>query len=393
MGEAWRATTVRRGLVVLAALAASVAVWLLFLRDGGDAGGGQRHEKSVGISPQVAELVGSLSREQQANQVLLLGFEGSDASAPGLSELAERELGGILVSAENWPGAAAAPTLLAELSGAGETADRIPPLAVAAHEGGPYRSFADLPPESSQLEIGDAGSVSEAERWASETAQALATAGFHLNLFPIADVATLHSPVADRAFSDDAAIVASLTGAALRGCRAHDLACGVAHFPGLGAASQDTDQGPATVSLDRASLAGRDLEPFRAAIAEQAPGVVLSVAFYAAYDPVTPAALTPEIATRLLRDQLGYEGMAITDDLSSGAIKAGYRVRDAAVAALAAGADLIQISLPADAAGVDEALVEAVEEGEVTAKRLAEAAGRVLELKRQLGLLRGPGGL
>ena len=74
--------------------------------------------------------------------------------------------------------------------------------------------------------------------------------------------------------------------------------------------------------------------------------MVLSLALYPAYDAVTPGALTPQVAQGLLRDRLGFRGVAITDDLGSGAIKASYRVPDAAVAALRAGADMVQIAAP-----------------------------------------------
>ncbi len=174
----------------------------------------------------------------------------------------------------------------------------------------------------------------------------------------------------------------------MRGCRAEGLACAPLHFPGLGAASGDTDSGPATVSLDAASLERRDLAPFRAAFDAGAPAIVLSLAFYAAYDPVTPAALAEPVATGLLRDRLGFDGVAITDDLGAGAVRFGYSVGKAAVAALDAGADLLQIGAPEDAIGVREAIVDAVASGELDRDRLAQAAGRVLELKRGLDALR-----
>ena len=81
--------------------------------------------------------------------------------------------------------------------------------------------------------------------------------------------------------------------------------------------------GPASVGLDVASLEIRDLAPFKAAIAEKVPAVVVSLGLYAAYDPVTPAALSPSIAGDLLRDQLGFKGVAISDDLSAGGLATG----------------------------------------------------------------------
>jgi beta-N-acetylhexosaminidase len=203
----------------------------------------------------------------------------------------------------------------------------------------------------------------------------------------VADVATLGSPLGARAFSDDASKVTGLTASALRGCVRGDIACAALHFPGLGAASGDTDRAPATVALDADTLANRDLAPFVVAFGQGMPAVVLSLAFYSAYDSVTPAALSPEIATDLLREQLGFTGVAITDDLGAGAVRFGSSVPKAAVTALAAGSDLIQIDSTTDATGVPEAIVTAVNNGSLSLDRLRQAAGRVLALKESLGLL------
>jgi beta-N-acetylhexosaminidase len=372
----------RRGFAVLVLAALAAGAWFVLVRDGGG-GESDREARPAGVSRQANEVARGLDTEEQVDQVLLLGFEGADPTAPIVAELRERQLGGILFGSLN----GASPELLKALASAGGAEGRIPPLLVAAQEGGVYRTFPELPPAERAIDIGDEASPERAQAWAAETSRALTGVGFTLNLFPVADVGTLDSPVGGRAFSDDALLTAELTAAALRGCEEAGIACAPLHFPGLGAASQDTAEGPATVSQDTASLDVRDLEPFRAAIAERAPAIVVSLAFYSAYDPVTPAALAPEVVQGLLRDRLGFEGVAITDDLGSGAVKATYRVPDAAVAALRAGADLLQIAAPDDQARVREAILAAVESGELPRERLAEAVGRVLELKRSLGLV------
>jgi beta-N-acetylhexosaminidase len=381
MGNPRLRMVLRRGfaLAVLAALAA--VAWFLFVRDSGD--DGRERTRIPGVSAKAGELVRGLDRAGQVDQVLLLGFDGVDAAAPIVAEVRKRQLGGVLVGPEN----GASPELLTALERAGGSGERIPPLLVAAQEGGVYRAFGELPPTERAIDIGDEASPERAEAWGAETAQALADAGFDLDLFPVADVATLDSPVGGRAFSDDSLLTAELTAAALRGCQDAGLACAPLHFPGLGAASQDVADGPATVSLDAASLEARDIEPFRAAIAEQVPAVVLSVALYSAYDAVTPGALAPEVADELLRGKLRFKGVAITDDLGAGAVKATYRVPDAAVAALRAGADLLQIAAADDQRRVRDTVLAAVESGALPAERLAEAAGRVLDLKRELGLI------
>ncbi|HXV52691.1 MAG TPA: glycoside hydrolase family 3 N-terminal domain-containing protein [Solirubrobacterales bacterium] len=382
-GPSRQAIARRRTIAVALIAAIAVAAWWAFIRgDGAD----EAVTVPTAVSPETSEAIAAMTPEQLAEQVLLVGFAGTDPSAGFVEELRSRQLGGVFVRAENWADAASGTALVAALRAAGRGEGRIPPLIVAAQEGGRYRSFGDLPPERTELEIGDGGSIDEAEGWAREAAEALRSAGFDLNLFPVADVATLDSPLGDRAFSDDPATVTELTAAAVRGCAAAGLACAAVHFPGLGAASEDTDRGQATVGLDQETLEARDLGPFATAFSEGMPAVGLSLAFYVAYDPATPAALSARVTTGLLREGLGFEGVAITDDLGAGAVRAGYSAPKAAVSALAAGADLIRIDAPGNQRGVAEAIVAAVESGSLPLARLQQAAARVVELKRTRGL-------
>ena len=284
-------------------------------------------------------------------------------------------LGAVLVRSENGVGAAKA---LAQVGGG------IPPIVAASQEGGVYRSFPDLPPNERELDIGRTGSPEAALAWAQATSKALANAGFQLNLFPVADVATLDSPLAGRAFSDDPAQVAALTEAAIKGCEDAGIACAPLHFPGLGAASQDTGDGPATIASPIEVLANRDLVPFRA-VANNAPAMVLSLGLYPDFDAAIPGALAEGVATGLLRDEIGFKGVAISDDLGAGAVT--FTPDEAAVRAIAAGTDLVQLASPEDADGVADAIEQAVEDGEIEPERLTEAVERVVELKRKLGLV------
>ncbi len=376
-----------RALLVLAALAATAAIYLLVVRE--DSGRTSDEPRTAGeeLPEEVRSLVAALTPEQKVDGILMVGFEGTDASAPILDELRARQLGGVIVRGENWLDSFSGAALVEEIRKAARSGGAVPPLIAAAQEGGEYRALADLPPESRQLDIGDQGSPDLAQQTSRATGEALRDAGLDMNLGPVADVATLDSPLADRAFSDDEEVVTLMTAAAVRGCAEARIACVARHFPGLGAASGATDDGPATVSLDPAALAARDLAPFEAAIAAGVPAVMLSHAFYAGFDPVTPGSLSPHLATGLLRDDLGFAGVAITDDLATGAIRATGSVPGAATEALNAGADMLLVEDPDEVAGVRSALLAAAEADEVRAARLDQAIGRVLELKLALGLI------
>ena len=356
-------------LVVLVGIGAGV--WHFLIRDEGGPSGPEKEEAKEEREP-ISEdpLVRRMSVAERAEQVLMLGFEGDPNTVSG-------GLGAVLVRQENGGGAAKA---LASLGG------EIPPLVAASQEGGIYRSFPELPPAESELDIGRSEAPEAALSWSQAASKALADAGIQLNLFPVADVATLDSPLAGRAFSDDPAQVAVLTEEAIQGCEDAGIACAPAHFPGLGSASQDTAVGPATVASPVEVLSNRDLVPFRA-VAKDAPAMVLSLALYPDFDAAIPGAMTEGVATGLLRDEIGFKGVAISDDLGSGAVAGAFTPEEAAVRAIAAGTDLVQIAAPEDAEGVAEAIEQAVKDEEITPERLAEAAERVVALKRDLGLV------
>lgn len=374
-----------------AAAILAVAVTVLIAQGGEDAvgpGGDRIATPADGEQRAAAQRAADrLSRGQKVDQLILGGFRGTDATSPAVRELVRRRPGGLFVSEANWQSAEQGGALLAEIGVAGRGG--IPPLLVTSQEGGDFRRLAGLPPRQDQLEVGARGSAAGAERWARGMARGLRNAGLHANLGLLADAAPLESPIGDRVFGDDPETVAGLVFSSLRGCAAARLACGIGRFPGLGAASQDTDEGPATVSLSRPELDERDLAPFRAAIRAGVPIVVLSHAFYAALDPVTPASLSAAVATELLRGELGFAGVAITDDLQAGAIRAGRSVPEAAVEAVRSGADMVLIEAAGeDVARTRVALLDAVRSGALPEDRVDEAVGRILKLKAQLGLIR-----
>jgi len=366
---------INRGVVLgIAALLAGGAVASVLIQRG--SGEDEEAAPKLAVSAPVRAELQGLSLREKAGLVVLAGIESG--SAPAFGGAAP---GGYLIGPDDW--AAGGGRLVKRLRAGGEKGAGAP-LIVGRQEGGIYRSYPDLPPESRQIDVGASADPSLAESSAAKTAAALKGAGFDLNLAPVADVANLASPIADRAYSDDPEVVTAMTEGAVRGCRSAGIACAVSHFPGLGGASADTLDGPATVGLDAAAIETHDLGPFRAAFAAGAPATVLSLAFYAAYDPVTPAALSSSIATELLRGEVGFKGLAITDDLTSGAITAGIGSPEAAVQALAAGSDLALVDDPVEAVAARDAILAAAKSGGLAQARLDEAASRVLELKRKL---------
>jgi beta-N-acetylhexosaminidase len=208
-------------------------------------------------------------------------------------------------------------------------------------------------------------------------------------LGPVLDVGGIESPVASRAFSDDADAVSEYARSAIGGYRRAGILAAPEHFPGLGAATQATDAGPASVGLSIPELIARDLRPFAAAIRSGARAVVVGHASYASDDFVTPASQSSAVIGDLLRERLGFEGLAIADDLASPAVLAHRSIPDAAIRSLRAGADMVLIS---ESRGAQEAayhgLLNAVRKGELSRTRLDQAVLRVLTAKERAGMIR-----
>jgi beta-N-acetylhexosaminidase len=215
---------------------------------------------------------------------------------------------------------------------------------------------------------------------ARSTGRGLRDAGVNVNLAPVADVPRPGSVMATRSFAGDEHGIAARTRAAVTGMRAGGVAPTAKHFPGLGAATVNTDDGPATI---RAPIAP-DLVPFRAAIAEGVPLVMLSHALYPALDSHRIASQSRPTVTGLLRRKLGFQGVIVTDSLEAAAVLARSGIATAAERSLRAGADLILMTGSASWNAVYPRLLRAARRDPAFRERVRDAAARVLALKRQL---------
>jgi len=334
----------------------------------------------------VAELADRLPADRKVAQLFLVGFRGSDLNAPIYRQLRRLDLGGIVIGAKNYTDPQQLAALAGEAGAIARQEKHVPPWVMATQEGGEFSDFPDLPPARAAADL---ASADQAAGEAREAARALKPLGINGLLGPVVDVGLPQAAIGTRSFSDDPEKVASYATALVETYRDTRVFAAVKHFPGLGSASQSTEAGPANVGLSLEELADRDLVAFRASFRAGAPGVVLSNGLYAPDDFVTPGSLSKSIAEDLLRDELKFEGIAITDDLADPSITALGTVPDAAVKAVKAGADMVQITGSAgDQQAAYVAVLRAVRSGEIPRKRLDEAVLRVLNGKRDYGLIR-----
>jgi beta-N-acetylhexosaminidase len=223
---------------------------------------------------------------------------------------------------------------------------------------------------------------------AHELGRRLAACGVNLNWAPSADVNSNPSnPVIGvRSFGADPELVARHTAAYVTGLQAAGVAACTKHFPGHGDTAVDSHHALPRIDAESSVLERRELLPFRAAIAAGTRAVMSAHILVPTLDPDHPATLSLRILTDLLRGQLGYDGLIVTDGMEMQAIAATYGIERGSVLAIAAGADAICVGggLADDETvrRLRDALVGAVRAGELPEERLAEAAERVRELAR-----------
>jgi beta-N-acetylhexosaminidase len=335
----------------------------------------------------VARLEGRLSLDRKVAQLFLFGFEGQDLTAEVFGRLRRLDLGGIVLAAPNYVDSSQLEQLAGEAGVIARDERHVPPWVLAIQDGGDLNSFPDLPPATAPADL---SSTAEAGAQAAEAAGTLRGLGVTGILGPAVDVGLeTGSALGARVYSDDPGKVARFAEATVRAYRGGRLFSAAGHFPGLGGADQSTEEGPASVGLGPEELRERDLRPFEAAIDAGAPALLLSHALYPINDFTAPASLSEEVATELLREQLGFDGVAITDDLADPAITTSYSVPDAAVEALRAGADMLFISGPAgDQQAAYAAVLRAARRGAIPRARLEQAVRRTLLAKDRYRLIR-----
>lgn len=211
--------------------------------------------------------------------------------------------------------------------------------------------------------------------------------GFNLDFAPVADVWSNpdNTVIGERAYSDDYAQAAELVGNAVKGFNDGGVMCTLKHFPGHGDTAEDSHYSSAYVHRTKEEIMADEMQPFRSGIEAGAEFVMVGHLIVPDIDEV-PATLSYKIATGILRDELKFEGVAITDSFEMESIADNYSVDDAVVMSVKAGMDMIL--QPKDMASAVNSIEQAVANGELSEDRIDESVRRILTLKESRGLLK-----
>ena len=323
--------------------------------------------------PSLAQLVG---------QKLVVTMQGTTPTASLLARVRRGEVGGVIVHGFNFRTSVGLRRITRSLRAAAAAGGRPKLLISVDQEGGEVKTVRWAPPSLAPAQMG-----SRARDQGRRTGAALRALGINVDLAPVADVPGSRASAVyrqGRTWSFDAEKTALQAGDFALGLGAGHAVATMKHFPGLGLALRDTDRALVRIRAPRSRLAP-GLVPFRRGIRQAVPVIMLSNAIYDAYDPVNAAGWSRTIASTLLRHELGFSGVSMTDSLDGAAHVRGIPPNGLAIGAANAGTDLILLTgSEAATRSVFTSLLRAAQSGRVGRVTLETSYARILRLKARL---------
>lgn len=344
----------------------------------------------------VAEQMAAMTLEEKVGQLFIAGFYGTEDGDYVDSLIRDYKVGGLIFFGRNVGTAEELVSLVNDLRA--KNGDYIPMFFSVDQEGGTVER---LPDEVSPLEdaytYGQSGSSEVGYALGQVLANECVAFGFNLDFAPSLDIWSNpeNTVIGTRAFGTTAEAVEAVGPWAAYGLMDGGVIPVVKHFPGHGDTAVDSHVGLPTVSKTVDELLTSELIPFQSAIegreGEGVPAVMVAHILMTAIDQEHPASLSQAVVTGLLREQLGFDGVVFTDDLTMGAITENYGLDEAAVLALEAGCDVLLVCHnEGDLALARQAVLDAVASGRLTEERIDRSVYRILSLKQAYGLTNDP---
>lgn len=326
----------------------------------------------------------ALSLKQLAGERIVTGIGGTSISPALRGAIREGKVAGVVLFAANFPSRAAGRRLIARLQGIPRPVGlRDPLLIMVDQEGGEVKRLGGAPTASAR-EMGSRGAAFSA-RQGRLTAANLREIGVNIDLAPVLDVERPGGVIAEteRSFGASAARVSATAVPFAEALQAGGVAATGKHFPGFGAARENTDFSVERIDLSKQELRAVDEKPYESFVRAGGKLVMLSTAVYPSFSE-DPAAFTRAIATGELRDRLGFEGVSITDSLETPAVEHFGSAGKAAAAGAHAGADLLLFAHLGPAQAAWRALTAKLRSGALDREESTAAAERVLDLRAGL---------
>lgn len=345
------------------------------------------------------DVLGKMSLREKVGQLFIVRpealAENSNAeTAPAtdrvddavISRIEEYPVGGIALFSRNITSAEQLPMFISDL----QSSSKYPLFIAVDEEGGRVAriansDFFNVASYKSMEDIGKSGDASKAEEVGRQIGSYLKELGFNLDFAPVADTNTnpQNIVIGDRSYGSDPALVARMVSAQLDGMHDSGIMGTLKHFPGHGDTKDDTHSGYVSIEKTWDELKECELVPFISAL-DKADTIMVSHITVTSIDKL-PSSLSYEIITRKLRNELGYDGVIITDAMAMGAVADNYTSAEAAVTAVKAGVDIVLMPQNLDEAF--NGVMNAVTDGEISMERLDESVLRILKMKAKYKLI------
>lgn len=336
-------------------------------------------------------LLTSMSLGEKIGQMLLSGFSGQAASGQAQSLVNQYYLGGIVYFGDNTRSRGQVLALSQELQRLARVNSHPVPLLISIdHEGGRiFRFQSGMTHFSSAMSLGATNSPDLVYDIAAANAWELRSAGINTSLGPVLDINDdpANPVIGLRAFGGRADLVTLMAEYYIAGLQEHGVIAAAKHFPGHGSTNIDSHSSLPVVNKSLEQLSQNELLPFSQAVRQGVGIIMVGHIANLVLDPSgMPASISPVFIRDLLRGQMAYDGVIMTDALTMGAVTESYDIPAAAVKAVQAGVDIVAVTGPDFAGGAHAALLQAVRNGAISQERIDQSVRRILLLKAQYGL-------
>lgn len=346
------------------------------------------------------DILSNMTLEEKIGQMFMVNLELLDNSEGKYYEhkvftkkmkksLEKYPIGGITFFARNIATRPQTTKLIEKL----QTNSKVPLFISVDEEGGDVARIANndnmrTTKFPSMEEVGKSGDEEYAYNMGSTIASEIKELGFNLDFAPVADVKTniLNTEIGNRSFGDDPDIVSDMVTKVVEGIQDQGISATLKHFPGHGDVSKDSHEGAVNVDNDVNRLRKVEFKPFEAGIKAGVDLIMVShISISRVTESTEPASLSSLVMKEMLRTEMGFEGVTITDAMNMKAITDFYDSGEAAVKAIKAGVDIVL--MPDELDKAYDAVLEAVEKGKIKESRIDESVERILELKIKRGLI------
>ena len=377
-------------------------------------------EESIDIDKQVNGIIANMTIEQKLAQMMIIAIRYEPDTSKGITKLTKAykkllkkyDFGGLLMYANNMTDINQTVTMIREAQSASmKSANGIPMFICVDQEGGLVNRVSFGTTGSGNMALAATGDTSNTEEIAGILGEEISALGFNMDFAPVSDVNNNpdNPVIGTRSFSDDPNTVAENVVAFIDGLNKYNISTSVKHFPGHGNVGEDSHTKLPLSELTLDELKECELIPFEAGLEAGADMIMTAHIQYPNIDDTTyiskddgkevylPATLSKKIMTGLLRDEMGFDGIIISDSMQMDAIATHFDETDAAVLAINAGVDLLirpsdvyqddEINTFPDVNKYMKKLAARVKAGDITEERLDESVGRILRLKFKKGIM------